>query len=64
MQLAEESVNYNLNQVEKKYSHDKLIKDILQDEEEATQFINQFVIPRQKVKIVILLKNISQKKQI
>lgn len=50
MQLAEESVNYNLNQVEKKYSHDKLIKDILQDEEEATQFINQFVIPRQKVK--------------
>ena len=50
MQLAEESAKYNLNQVEKKYSHDKLIKKILQDKEEATQFINQFVVPREKVK--------------
>lgn len=50
MQLAEESAKYNLNQVEKKYSHDKLIKNILQDTEEATQFINQFVVPREKVK--------------
>lgn len=50
MQLAEESAKYNLNQVEKKYSHDKLIKNILQDKEEATQFINQFVVPREKVK--------------
>lgn len=50
MQLAEESAKYNLNQVEKKYSHDKLIKNILQDKKEATQFINQFVEPREKVK--------------
>jgi len=50
MQLAEESTKYNLNQVEKKYSHDRLIKNILQDKKEATQFINQFVEPREKVK--------------
>ena len=50
MQLAEESATYNLNQVEKKYSHDKLIKNILQDKKEATQFINQFIEPREKVK--------------
>lgn len=48
MQLAEESATYNLNQVEKKYSHDKLIKNILQDKKEATQFINQFIEPREK----------------
>lgn len=50
MQLAEESAKYNLNRVEKKYSHDKLIKNILQDKKEVTQFINQFVEPREKVK--------------
>lgn len=50
MQLAEESAKYNLNQVEKKYSHNKLIKSILQDRKEATQFINQFVKPREKIK--------------
>lgn len=50
MQLAEESAKYNLNQVEKKHSHNQLIKNILQDPKEATQFINQFIEPREKVK--------------
>ncbi len=50
MQLAEESAEYNLEQAEKKYSHDKLIKNILQDKKEATKFINEFVEPREKVK--------------
>lgn len=50
MQLAEESAEYNLGQAEKKYSHDKLIKNILQDKKEASKFINQFIEPREKVK--------------
>lgn len=50
MQLAEESATYNLNRVEKKYSHNQLIKNILQDKKEVTQFINQFLEPREKVK--------------
>lgn len=50
MQLAEESAEYNLSQSDKKYSHNKLIKNILQNQKEATEFINQFVGPREKVK--------------
>ena len=50
MQLAEESVNYNLNQEKKKYVHNKLVKNILQDKKEATEFINQFLEPREEIK--------------
>lgn len=50
MQLAEESEKYNLNQVDKKYAYGKLIKNILEDKKEATQFINQFIVPREKIK--------------
>lgn len=50
MQLAEESTEYRLEQEKKKYSHDKLIKGILQDTKEVTEFINQFVEPREEIK--------------
>ena len=50
MQLAEESAQYNLEYTKKKYSHDKLIKNVLQDKKEVAQFINQFLEPREKVK--------------
>ena len=50
MQLAEESEKYNLNQVDKKYAYGKLIKNILEDKKEVTQFINQFIVPREKIK--------------
>lgn len=50
MQLAEESAEYKLEQAEKKYSHDKLIKNILQDTKEVAELINQFVEPREEVK--------------
>lgn len=65
MQLAEESAEYNLNQSEKKYSHDKLIKDILKDKKEATEFINQFVEPREEVKeeqLILYTNNYITKK--
>lgn len=50
MQLAEESTEYKLEQPDKNYSHDRLIKNILQDKKEATKFINQFVEPREEIK--------------
>lgn len=50
MQLAEESAEYKLEQAEKKYSHDKLIKNILQDTKEVAELINQFLEPREEVK--------------
>ena len=50
MQLAEESAEYKLEQTEKRYSHDKLIKNILQDTKEVAELINQFVEPREEVK--------------
>lgn len=50
MQLAEEGVDYQLEGTENKYSHDKLIKNILQDTKEVAELINQFVEPREEVK--------------
>ena len=50
MQLAEESAEYKLEQTEKRYSHDKLIKNILQDTKEVAELINQFVEPREEIK--------------
>ncbi len=51
MQLAEESEEYKLEQtIEKNYSHDKLIKNILQNKKEVAQFINQFVEPREDIR--------------
>lgn len=50
LQLAEESAEYHLNSAEKKYSHDKLVKNILQNKKEVTEFINQFIEPREEVK--------------
>ena len=48
MQLAEESEEYQLE--EKKYSQDKLIKNILQDKKEVAELINQYINLRQKIK--------------
>lgn len=50
MQLAEESEEYRLEQIQNQYSHDKLIKNILQDTKEVAELINQFVEPREEVK--------------
>lgn len=50
MQLAEESVNYNLNQQKKRCLHNKLVKNILQDKKEVIKFINQFLEPREEIK--------------
>ena len=59
MQLAEESTEYKLNATEKKCSHDKLIKDILQNKKEATKFINQFLEPREEVRETELVRYTS-----
>ena len=56
LQLAEESVEYNLNNKEKKYSHDKLIKNILKDKKEAEIFINQFLEPREEIRAEELIR--------
>lgn len=48
MQLAEESEEYQLE--EKKYSQDKLIKNILQDKKEVAELINQYINLREKIK--------------
>lgn len=56
MQLAEESVEYNINPSSRNYLDNQLIKDILQDKKEATKFINQFVKPRREVKEEELVK--------
>lgn len=56
LQLAEESTEYKLNKIEKKYSHDKLVKNILKDKNEAEKFINQFLEPREEVKAENLIR--------
>lgn len=56
LQLAEESAEYKLNQTEKKYSHDKLVKNILKDKKEAEEFINQFLEPKEEVKAEDLIR--------
>lgn len=56
LQLAEESAEYNLNNKEKKYSHDKLIKNILKDKKEAEIFINQFLEPREEIRAEELIR--------
>lgn len=56
MQLAEKGENYHLEVIESKYSQDRLIKSILQDKEEVTKFINQFVRPREEVKQTDLVR--------
>lgn len=56
LQLAEESAEYHLNNAEKTYSHDKLLKNILQDKKEAEEFINQFIEPREEVKAENLIR--------
>ncbi len=49
LQLAEESEEYHLEGENKKYSHDKLIKNILKDEEEARKLINYFIRPKKEI---------------
>lgn len=56
LQLAEESAEYNLKKIEKKYSHDKLVKNILKNKEEAEAFINQFLEPKEEVKAENLIR--------
>lgn len=56
LQLAEESAEYKLNQTGKKYSHDKLVKHILEDKKELEKFINQFVEPKEEVKAEELVR--------
>lgn len=50
MQLAEESTEYKLEQKEGKKSYNNLIKNILEDKKEVTQFINQFIKLRKEIK--------------
>lgn len=57
LQLAEESAEYNLNKLKKKYSHDELVKNILKDKKEMAEFINQFLEPRERVKVEELIKH-------
>lgn len=59
MQLAEESIEYKLNETEKKYLQNQLIKDILQNKKEATKFINEFLEPREVVKETDLIRYTS-----
>jgi len=65
LQLAEEGENYKLERGEKKYRLGELIKNVLQNKEEAMKFINQFVEPRKNVKeedlIIYSNKNIVKK---
>lgn len=56
LQLAEGSTEYNLKKPEKRYSHDKLVKNILKDKKEAEIFINQFLEPREEVKAENLIR--------
>lgn len=49
LQLAEEEEMYHLEQSEKKYSHDRLIKNILTDKKEVEKLINQFLDPKKRV---------------
>lgn len=56
LQLAEGSTEYNLKKPERKYSHDKLVKNILKDKKEAEVFINQFLEPREEVKAENLIR--------
>ena len=50
MQLAEDGTEYKLEQTEEIDTDDKLIKNILQNKKEATEFINQFLEPREEIK--------------
>lgn len=50
LQLAEEESEYNLKKPKKKYSHDKLVKNLLKDKKEAAELINQFLEPKKEVK--------------
>ena len=59
LQLEEESAEYNLKKPEKKYSHDKLVKNILEDKKEAKEFINQFLEPKEEVKAENLIRYTS-----
>ncbi len=49
LQLAEEGEKYHLEGEAGRYSHDKLIKNILKDEEEARNFINFFIKPKREI---------------
>ena len=51
MQLAEESVEYQLEGSNKKDTEEgEEIKKILQNKEEVSELINQFLDPREKIK--------------
>ena len=49
LQLAEESEKYQLEGENIRYSHDKLIKNILKEDEEARKFINSFIEPKKVI---------------
>ena len=49
LQLAEEGEEYYIESNEKKHSHEKLVKDILNNKEEAKTFINNFLNPIKKI---------------
>ncbi len=48
LKLAEEGTPYKLEQTEKKNLYNRLI-DILRDKKEAKEFINQFLVPKEKI---------------
>ena len=50
LQLAEEGEEYQLENTNKRYSHNKLVKNILKDKKEAEKFINYFIKPQKHIK--------------
>ena len=56
LQVAEEKETYHLEKNKKKETQDKLVKNILRDEEEAKKFINYFLKPKKPIKSEELIK--------
>lgn len=56
LQLAEEGVQYTIQQKKVKNRHDKLAKSILKDEKEMAKLINDFLEPNEKIESQNLIK--------
>lgn len=50
MELAEEMTEYKLENTKERGLQGELLKSILQNKEEVTRFINQFIEPREKIR--------------
>ncbi len=61
LQVAEESEEYHLEGEERQYLYDKLIKTILNEEEEARKFINYFIEPQKFIETNELIRYTNNK---